>query len=97
MGLAPLNSNRRKVAATQVLGPNQTLSAGSPTIGVSAVGSNLTPSWPLASAGFTLLTRTNLASGNWTPVSSPVLQIVGSQWQVTVPVPGTAQYYCLQE
>jgi alpha-L-arabinofuranosidase len=86
-----------KITATQALGPNQTLSAASPTIGVSAAGGNLTLSWPLASAGFTLLSRTDLTSGNWTPVSSPVPQIVGSQWQVIVPVSGTPQYYRLQK
>jgi alpha-L-arabinofuranosidase len=86
-----------EVTATQALGPSQTLSAASPTIGVSAAGGNLMLSWPLASAGFTLLSRTNLTPGNWTPVSSPVPQIVGSEWQVTVPVSGSAQYYRLQK
>ncbi|MGD0253339.1 MAG: alpha-L-arabinofuranosidase C-terminal domain-containing protein, partial [Verrucomicrobiota bacterium] len=74
-----------EIAATQVLGPNQLLSAASPAISASASGGSLTLSWPVASAGFTLLTSTNLASGTWMVVS-PSPQIVVSQWQVTVPV-----------
>jgi alpha-L-arabinofuranosidase len=85
-----------EIAATQILGPNQLLSASSPTINDSLVGGNLTLSWPLASAGFTLMSRTNLASGIWATVS-PVPQIVGSQWQVAVPVSGNAQFFRLQK
>jgi len=65
------------IAATQVLGPNQLLSASSPIINSSLIGGNLTLSWPLASAGFTLMSRTNLASGIWATVS-PTAQMVGS-------------------
>ncbi len=85
-----------EIAATQVLGPNQLLSTGSPTINDFLAGSNLTLSWPLASAGFTLMSRTNLASGSWAAVS-PAPQIVGNQWQVTVPVSGSAQFFRLQK
>lgn len=48
---------------------------------------NLTLSWPLASAGFTLQSRTNLVLGNWENVTSPPPQVVGDQWQVTLPPP----------
>jgi hypothetical protein len=85
-----------EIAASQVLGPNQLLSFGSPAIKVSLSGVNLTLSWPLASAGFTLMSRTNLVSGAWTAVS-PASQIVGSQWQVTVPISGNAQFFRLQK
>jgi alpha-L-arabinofuranosidase len=84
-----------EIAATQIMGPNQLLSFSSPTINVSLSGNNLTLSWPLASAGFTLMSRTNLASGDWTAVS-PAPQIVGSQWQATVPITGNAQFFRLQ-
>ncbi len=83
-----------EIAATQVLGPNQLLSVASPTISASASGGSLTLSWPVASAGFTLLTSTNLASGTWMVVS-PSPQIVVSQWQVTVPVSQNAQFFRL--
>ena len=84
-----------EISATQVLGPNQLLDTGSPIINDSLVGGNLTLSWPLASAGFTLMLRTNLASGAWAPVS-PASQIAGNQWQVTVPVSGNAQFFQLR-
>lgn len=85
-----------EIAATQVLGPSQLLNTGSPSINGSLTGGNLTLSWPLASAGFALMTRTNLASGTWVVVS-PTPQIVGNQWQVTLPVSGNAQFFRLQK
>jgi hypothetical protein len=84
-----------EIAASQLLGPNQLLSTGSPTINGSFLGGNLTLSWPLASAGFTLVSRTNLVSGTWVMVS-PTPQIVGNQWQVTLPISGNAQFFRLQ-
>lgn len=42
--------------------------------------------WPLAAAGFTLQSRTDLASGNWVNVASPAPQIIGGLWQVAIPV-----------
>jgi hypothetical protein len=84
-----------EIAATQALGPGRLLSNASPLIGTSVSSGNLTLSWPLASAGFTLMSRTNLVLGDWTAVTSPAPQIVGSQWQVTIPLSGDAQYYRL--
>jgi hypothetical protein len=85
-----------EIAATQVLGPNQLLSAASPAICTSASGGSLTLSWPVASAGYTVLTTTNLAAGNWIAAVVPP-QIVGSQWQVILPITGNAQFYRLQK
>jgi hypothetical protein len=88
--------NVDEIAATQVLGPDQLLVATSPFVSAAASGGNLTLSWPVASAGYTVMTTTNLAAGNWTPAGvSP--QIVGSQWQITIPVSKDAQYYRLQQ
>jgi alpha-L-arabinofuranosidase len=85
-----------EIAATQVLGPNQLLSAASPALSTSASGGSLTLSWPVASAGYTVLTTTNLAAGNW--VAAEVTpQIVGSQWQVVLPITGNTQFYRLQK
>ena len=85
-----------EIAATDVLGPNQLLSVGKPTLTDSLAGGNLTLSWPLASAGFTLMSRTNLASGIWAAVA-PAPQIVGNRWQVVVPISGNAQFFRLQK
>jgi glucuronoarabinoxylan endo-1,4-beta-xylanase len=70
-----------------------------PQMGVELTGTNLTISWPLADAGFTLQSRTNLTQGNWMDVTSPAPQIVSSQWQVTLPVSGNipSVYYRLSK
>ena len=42
-------------------------------------------SWPLASVGFTVQSRTNLVLGDWQNVTWPTPQIVSNQWQVMLP------------
>lgn len=84
-----------EIAASQTLGPGQVLSSASPALGVSADGSNLTLSWPLASAGWSVSTTTNLAAGGWTTLPASQ-QIVGALWQVTVPIQSIEQYFRLQ-
>ena len=80
----------REIAATDALGPNELLSTNSPSVSMTTTPAALTFAWPLASAGFTLQTRTNLIEGGWVNVASPVPQIANGQWQVTVPAPGGA-------
>jgi len=75
-----------EIAATYALGPNQVLSTGTPVIGVAAAPPDLTLTWPLANAGFTLQSRTNLADGDWVNILSPTPQIIGSQWEIDLPV-----------
>jgi hypothetical protein len=79
-----------EIAATAALGPNQLLSTNSPPIGAALAGANLTLTWPLACAGYTLQSRTNLVLGNWVNVTSPAPQIIGGQWQVPLLPPGYA-------
>jgi len=86
-----------EIAATQVLGAGQVLNAASPVVSPAAGGASLTLSWPVAAAGYTVWSRTNLVSGSWAAVASPVPQIVGGQWQVVLPLTGGAQYYRLQK
>jgi hypothetical protein len=61
-----------------------------PPVSLTLTESNLTLSWPLASEGFRLQSRTNLVLGDWENVTSPVPQIVGNQWQVNLPITTTA-------
>jgi alpha-L-arabinofuranosidase len=86
-----------QIAATDALGPNQLLSNAKPVLSAAAGAQGLTLSWPLANAGFTLMSRTNLAIGNWTPVASPAPQIIAGQWQITLPVSQGDRYYRLQQ
>jgi hypothetical protein len=75
-----------ELAATYALGPNQLLSTNSPPLSLAATPTNLTLTWPLANAGFTMQSRTNLVLGSWVNVASPMPQIIGGQWRVTLPV-----------
>ena len=74
-----------EIRATDALGPNQLLSTNSPAMAVTTTPTTLVLTWPLASANFTLQSCTNLALGDWVNVASPAPQIIGSQWQVTLP------------
>jgi hypothetical protein len=74
-----------EISATDALGSDQLLSTNRPQVGLALTGTNVTVSWPLANAGLTLQSRTNLASGNWVNLTSPAPQIVSNQWQVTLP------------
>jgi hypothetical protein len=79
-----------EIAATDALGPNQMLSTASPPISIAPTAANLTLTWPLASAGFTLQSCTNLGFGGWVNVTSPAMQIIGGQCQVTLPTSSSA-------
>jgi hypothetical protein len=83
-----------EIAATQALGPDQLLSAASPVISSWTAGGNFALAWPLAAAGFNLESSTNPATDGWTSVPLTP-QIIASQWQVTVPQSGTAQFFRL--
>ncbi len=80
-----------EIAATQALGPTQTLTA-SASLSVGQSSGNVVLSWPLAAAGFTLQSSSSLA-GPWTAV--PVPQLVGGTWQVSVPNSGGMKFYRL--
>jgi len=88
--------NPSEIAATQALGPDQMLSDASPVVSALAGGGGLTLSWPVASAGYTVMTTTNLTAGVWT-AASVTPQIVGGQWQVVLPVSGNQQFYQLRK
>jgi hypothetical protein len=74
-----------EIAATDVLGPTQPLSTTSPPISIGPAAGNLVLTWPLTFAGFSLQSRTDLDVGGWVNVTSPAPQIIGGQWQVTLP------------
>ena len=81
-----------EIAASDALGPNQTLST-SATMTASAGGGNVVLTWPLANAGFAVETASSV-SGPWTTLTNaPTL--TGGQWQLTLPAPGGPQFYQL--
>jgi endo-1,4-beta-xylanase len=82
-----------EVAATYALGPGQLLSTNSPVVGIVTTPSDLTLTWPLVSASFTLQSSTNLAAGNWVNVTSPAPQIAGTNYQIVLPATNPAQFF----
>lgn len=84
-----------EIQASDVLGPNATLSTTNATLSVTASGGSIVLSWPVANAGFAVQSNTNLSNSSlWTTLTNaPTL--VGSQWQVTLPNSGNSQFYRL--
>jgi hypothetical protein len=83
------------VAATQVLGPTQVLSSRVSLSIVKTSGGNLLISWPVAGGSYALQSNTSVTAGKWTTISTPAAQIVGNQWQVTLPISGGTKFYRL--
>lgn len=84
-----------EIEASDVLGPNETLSTTNADLSAAAIGKNIVLSWPLANAGFAVQASSSLNSAaSWTTLSNaPTL--VGTQWQLIVPSSGTNQFYRL--
>jgi cellulose 1,4-beta-cellobiosidase len=61
-----------------------------PNLIITPAGTNFVFSWPVASAGFTLQSSTDLAPGSWVTVTSAVPQNIGGQWQLILPSSGDA-------
>jgi alpha-L-arabinofuranosidase len=83
------------VAATDALGPNQLLTTANPAVSVSMSGNQCILTWPVASAGYTVLTSTN-AMGPWTTATGTA-QITGSQWQFTASITNATQFFELAQ
>jgi hypothetical protein len=60
-------------------------------------GTNVALSWPLANAGFTLQSRTNLVLGNWARVTSVVPQIGGTNYLIALPATNAIQFFRLSK
>ena len=88
-GQLSLSSNSQQYVSLPA-GIVKLLSTNSPTIAYSTSANNLTLSWPVSSAGFKVQFSSNLNQGNWLNLTSVPLQIVGGQWQVTLPLSGGA-------
>jgi hypothetical protein len=80
--IATINDAHYQGSATNTLVINKAIP---PQMSLALVGTNLTVSWPQTNTGFTVQFCTDLTLGNWLNVTSPAPQIVGGQWQVTLP------------
>ena len=67
-----------------------------PTIAMQTSGTNLILSWP-TNFGFAMQSTTNFISGDWTPVAAPLPQIVGTNYQVTLPLTNSPLFFRLSK
>ena len=80
-----------EILGEDVIGPNALLSSTA-SVKATRSGGNVTLSWPVAAAGFSVQARSSLSSGNWTILTNaPTL--VGNTWQVTVPTTSSPQFF----
>jgi hypothetical protein len=84
-----------EILASDVLGPNATLSTTNASLSAATSNATIVLSWPVANAGFAVETASSLGSGaSWTTLTNaPTL--VGTQWQLTLPSSGTNQFFRL--
>ncbi len=83
-----------EILASDVLGTGQLLNTNSPIVKVSSAPGNVLLSWPVASAGFSVQTKSNLGSGSWlTLTNAPTL--VSTNWQLSVATSTNAQFFRL--
>jgi hypothetical protein len=64
------------------------------SLSIRVVGSNVILTWPVQPAGYVPQSKSDLASGNWQNVNATITQ-VGGQNQVSIPLPGSKQFYRL--
>jgi len=83
-----------EIVASDLLGPNQTLSTAASLHAVQSSG-NVVLNWPLANAGFAVQMSSSLSNPNWVTLTN-VPSLVGSNtWQISVPNSGGMQFFRL--
>lgn len=83
-----------EILASDVLGPNQTLST-SASLSAALSSGNVVLSWPLANAGFSVQASSTLTSPNWVTMTNSPTLLSNTLWQTTVPASGKAQFFRL--
>jgi hypothetical protein len=87
-----------QILADHALGPNQLIGTSTNvSLSASVSGGNVVISWPTTSALVDLISSPVLGPGAvWTPVSNGSLVVVGGNYQMTIPVTGSARFFRLQ-
>lgn len=87
-----------QIRADTALGPNQLIgSATSVSLAATLSGGNIVIHWPTNSALVTLMASPALGSGAvWSEVSN-VMTLNGGNYQVSIPVSGSARFFRLQK
>lgn len=83
-----------EIVASDLLGPNQTLSTAATLNAVRASG-NITLNWPLADAGFSVQTSSNLSNPTWITLTNAPSLTSSNTWQISVPASGGLQFFRL--
>jgi hypothetical protein len=83
-----------EITASDVLGPNQLLTTNV-AVNIAQTGGNVVLSWPVAAAGFSLQSRSNLVSGSWVTLTNAPALLGNTNWQITLPASGGQQFYRL--
>ena len=80
-----------EIVASDVLGPNALLNT-SVSVKASRSGGNIVLSWPVAAAGFSVQSSTNLVGGNWLTLTNVPTLAGNTNWQATIPAAGGARF-----
>lgn len=83
-----------EIVASDLLGPNQLLSATASLSAAPAAG-GITLSWPLASAGFSVQVSSSLANPAWVTLTNVPSLNASTNWQLSVPLNGGPQFFRL--
>jgi hypothetical protein len=83
-----------EITASDLLGPNQTLSTTAP-LHVTYSSGTIALSWPLANAGFSVQVNSSITSPNWVTLTNVPALNGNTNWQVSVPATGTQQFFRL--
>jgi Concanavalin A-like lectin/glucanases superfamily len=89
-----------QIAADHALGPNQFIGTSTNvTLSASLTGDpSIVINWPTTSALVNLVSSPALGAGAvWTPVNTSSLVVVGGNYQITIPVAGSALFFRLQQ
>jgi len=86
-----------EIAATQSLGPDQTLEEGSTPITLDVSAGNAHIQWPVAYASAMMLqSGTNLLEGNWEDQLTLEPTLIGGEWQFSLPLSKTNEFFRLK-
>jgi hypothetical protein len=84
------------IALNDAVGPaNYIQLSANPTISASLSEGNIVLSWPAADFGFSVQSRPDLSSGSSWATLPDAPTLVGTNWQVSLPETGTAQFFQL--
>jgi Concanavalin A-like lectin/glucanases superfamily len=84
-----------EITASDILGPSQVLTTSNVSIHYAQSGGNSVISWPLAAAGFSLQSSSNLLPGSWVTLTNAPVVVGNTNWQITVPASGAQLFYRL--